>query len=53
METIRTKVNVHFGEYNNCVHGCEYCYANASKQAAAMNYKSHKNNLWSETITGK
>lgn len=41
------------GEYNTCVHGCEYCYANASKQAAAMNYKSHKNNLWSETITGK
>lgn len=61
MEIIRTKVNVHLrlykskdiGEYNTCVHGCEYCYANASKQAAAMNYKSHKNNLWSETITGK
>ena len=41
------------GEYNTCPHLCEYCYANASKQAAAMNYKSHKNNLWSETITGK
>lgn len=41
------------GEYNTCVHGCEYCYANASKQAAAMNYKYHKENPWSETITGK
>ncbi len=40
------------GEYNTCVHGCEYCYANASKQAAAMNYKCHKENPWSETITG-
>ena len=41
------------GEYNTCVHGCEYCYANASKQAAAMNFKCHKGNSWSETITGK
>ena len=41
------------GEFNTCVHGCEYCYANASKQAAAMNYKYHKENPWSETITGK
>lgn len=41
------------GEYNTCVHGCEYCYANASKQAAARNYKYHKENPWSETITGK
>ena len=32
------------GEYNTCVHGCEYCYANASKQAAVMNYKCHKEN---------
>ena len=39
------------GEYNTCVHGCEYCYANASKQAAVMNYKCHKENPWSETIT--
>ena len=41
------------GEYNTCVHGCEYCYANASKQSAVMNYKCHKDNPWSETITGK
>ena len=40
-------------EYNTCVHGCEYCYANASKQSAVMNYKCHKDNPWSETITGK
>lgn len=41
------------GEYNTCVHGCEYCYANASRQSAVMNYKCHKDNPWSETITGK
>ena len=39
------------GEYNTCVHGCEYCYANASKQAAVMNYKCHQETPWSETIT--
>ena len=41
------------GEYNTCIHLCEYCYANTSKQAATLNYNSHKNNQWSETITGK
>jgi hypothetical protein len=41
------------GEYNTCVHLCEYCYANTSKQAAALNFKCHKSNPWSETITGK
>ena len=41
------------GEYNTCVHGCEYCYANASKQTALLNYRCHKENPWSETITGK
>lgn len=41
------------GEYNTCVHLCEYCYANTSKQAAVLNYNGHKNNSWSETITGK
>ena len=41
------------GEYNTCVHMCEYCYANTSKQVAAMNYKNHKNNPYSETIIGK
>ncbi len=41
------------GEYNTCVHECEYCYANTSKQNAAINYKSHKENPYSETITGR
>ena len=41
------------GEYNTCVHLCEYCYANTSKEAAALNYNCHERNPWSETITGK
>ncbi len=41
------------GQYNTCVHMCEYCYANTSKQSAALNYKCHKKNPWAETITGK
>lgn len=40
------------GQYNTCIHGCEYCYANASKQAAANNFKCHRENPWGETITG-
>lgn len=41
------------GEYNTCVHGCEYCYANDSKELAIANLQSHKENPLSETITGK
>lgn len=41
------------GEYNTCVHLCEYCYANTNKQTAVFNFNCHKNNPWSETITGK
>lgn len=41
------------GEYNTCVHGCEYCYANASKELAIANLRSHKENPLSETITGR
>lgn len=40
------------GEYNTCIHGCEYCYANASKQVALKNYKTHKEDPYGETITG-
>jgi DNA repair photolyase len=40
------------GEYNTCIHLCDYCYANTSKQAAAKNYNLHKKNLFGETITG-
>ena len=41
------------GEYNTCIHLCEYCYANTSKQAAERNYETHCQNRYSETITGK
>ena len=40
------------GEYNTCPHLCEYCYANASKQVAKMNYEKHKLVPLAETITG-
>lgn len=40
------------GEYNTCIHGCEYCYANASKQVALKNYNTHNDNPYGETITG-
>lgn len=40
------------GEYNTCIHLCEYCYANTSKQTAVKNYNLHKENLFGETITG-
>ena len=41
------------GEYNTCVHLCEYCYANTSKEVALANWKRHILNKESETITGK
>ena len=41
------------GEYNTCVHGCEYCYANASKDVAVANLRSHNENPFAETITGR
>jgi DNA repair photolyase len=41
------------GEYNTCIHGCEYCYANASRDSALRNFKCYKANPLSETITGK
>lgn len=39
------------GEYNTCPHVCEYCYANASKEAALNNYSTHKLDRFAETIT--
>lgn len=41
------------GEYNTCVHLCEYCYANSSKEIAARNWQEHKDNEFGETITGQ
>jgi DNA repair photolyase len=41
------------GEYNTCIHMCEYCYANTSKQAAVLNNKWYKEHPWVETITGR
>ncbi|WQJ53870.1 MAG: hypothetical protein [Wendovervirus sonii] len=29
------------GQYNTCVHGCAYCYANTGKSLAAANYKKY------------
>ncbi len=40
------------GEYNTCIHLCEYCYANTSKQTAMNNWAKHKVNPLNETITG-
>jgi hypothetical protein len=41
------------GQYNTCIHGCEYCYATANRSLALANFKSHQMNNHSETITGK
>lgn len=41
------------GEYNTCVHQCEYCYATSSKETALKNYMTHSQNPLAETITGK
>lgn len=41
------------GQYNTCIHMCEYCYANTSKQAAVANYRQHMENPLAETVTGK
>lgn len=39
------------GEYNTCIHGCEYCYANASKERTLENYKKHLMDKTKESIT--
>ncbi|RLA08291.1 MAG: hypothetical protein DRQ51_03205 [Gammaproteobacteria bacterium] len=40
------------GQYHTCPHGCNYCYANSSKEYAKINFKLHKQNPNSSTITG-
>lgn len=41
------------GQYDTCIHKCEYCYANTNKESALNNYKCHLFNPLAETITGK
>lgn len=41
------------GMYNTCPHGCAYCYANTSKEAALRNYKNSTSCEISETILFK
>ena len=38
------------GQYNTCPHQCEYCYANASKELATVNWKRHQLDPHSELI---
>jgi DNA repair photolyase len=38
------------GQYNTCLHGCSYCYANTSREIALQNYKKHLLNRHGETI---
>lgn len=40
------------GQYDTCIHKCEYCYANTNKDSAMKNYLCHKLNPLAETITG-
>lgn len=40
------------GQYNTCIHKCEYCYANDNKALAMQNFDIHKQNPTSETIIG-
>ncbi len=41
------------GQYNTCIHMCEYCYANATKEVAINNWKKHKESSFADTITGE
>ena len=39
------------GQYDTCIHGCVYCYANASPKTAQMNFQKHRSRkVYSESI---
>ncbi|MCR5559864.1 MAG: DUF1848 domain-containing protein [Schwartzia sp.] len=38
------------GQYDTCIHGCRYCYANASPERAATGFENH--NTMASVITG-
>ncbi len=41
------------GQYSTCVHLCEYCYANTSKEKAKANFQEYNKDKFSEMIVIK